>query len=137
MTAPRIWRAAATARLIHSLSFIQRDLTRRFLPAACAFHTTSVEQDSNRTSIVRCGRQSYGRMYPVLLVRPDGSTITIRYKEPRRVLMMPVDISTLSEAERKARLRKRDPKRGAAKRGQDEFEDDFRVDDYSKFWKKK
>lgn len=51
--------------------------------------------------------------------------------------MMPVDISTLSEAERKARLRKRDPKRGAAKRGQDEFEDDFRVDDYSKFWKKK
>ncbi|MGH0183323.1 UNVERIFIED_CONTAM: hypothetical protein FKN15_015278 [Acipenser sinensis] len=76
-------------------------------------------------------------MYPVLLVRPDGSTITIRYKEPRRILMMPVDISTLSEAERKARLRKRDPKRGTAKREQDEFEDDFRVDDYSKFWKKK
>lgn len=50
---------------------------------------------------------------------------------------MPVDISTLSEAERKARLRKRDPKRGTAKREQDEFEDDFRVDDYSKFWKKK
>lgn len=49
---------------------------------------------------------------------------------------MPVDITTLSEEERKIRMRKREPKR-AAKQKLDDFEDDFKVDDYSKFWKKK
>jgi hypothetical protein len=49
---------------------------------------------------------------------------------------MPVDISTLSEEERKMRMRKRDPRKGAVKQRTVEFEDDFKVDDYSKFWKK-
>jgi len=38
--------------------------------------------------VVRFGRQKYERMYPVLLVRPDGSTINIRYKEPKRIMMV-------------------------------------------------
>lgn len=49
---------------------------------------------------------------------------------------MPVDITTLSEEERKIRMRKREPKR-AAKPKLDDFVEDFNVDDYSKFWKKK
>jgi len=49
---------------------------------------------------------------------------------------MPVDIATLSEEERKIRMRKRGPKRAATQNLED-FEDDFKVDDYSKFWKKK
>ncbi len=48
---------------------------------------------------------------------------------------MPVDITTLSEEERKLRMRKREPKR-ASKQKLDDFEEDFNVDDYSKFWKK-
>lgn len=81
-------------------------------------------------------RQKYARTYPVMLVRPDGSSIHIRYKEPRRILSIPVDINTLPEAERKARLRKRDAGRLKPK---DEitFEDDFKLDEYRKFWKKK
>lgn len=50
---------------------------------------------------------------------------------------MPVDITTLSETERKARFRKRDPKRLQPKEEKDEFVDEFNVDDYKKFWKKK
>ncbi|XP_073675872.1 large ribosomal subunit protein mL55 [Garra rufa] len=115
---------------------LQAVVTQRCLQATSTFHTTVFQSNSNRTCVVRFGRQKYERLYPVLLVRPDGSTINIRYKEPRRIMKMPVDITTLTEEERKIRMRKREPKR-AAKKKLDDFEDDFKVDDYSKFWKKK
>ncbi|KAF4110183.1 large ribosomal subunit protein mL55 [Onychostoma macrolepis] len=115
---------------------LQAVVTHRCLQATSTFHTTVFQSDSNRTCVVRFGRQKYDRVYPVLLVKPDGSTINIRYKEPRRIMKMPVDITTLSEEERKIRMRKREPKR-AVKQKLDDLEDDFKVDDYSKFWKKK
>ncbi|XP_055024333.2 large ribosomal subunit protein mL55 [Misgurnus anguillicaudatus] len=112
-------------------------VTYRCSQVTSTFHSTAGQLNSNRTCVVRFGRQKYERLYPVLLVRPDGSTINIRYKEPRRVMMMPVDITSLSEEERKIRMRKREPKRGAVKQKLEEFDDDFKVDDYSKFWKTK
>ncbi|MEQ2257465.1 hypothetical protein ILYODFUR_035101 [Ilyodon furcidens] len=51
-------------------------------------HSHGAQFSSNRTSVVRCGRQSYERQYPVLLVRPDGSTVSIRYQEPRRLILV-------------------------------------------------
>lgn len=55
---------------------------------ASRLHTQIPQYNSNRTSVVRCGRHKYERLYPVTLVQPDGATVTIRYKEPRHILMV-------------------------------------------------
>ncbi|XP_062978711.1 large ribosomal subunit protein mL55 [Elgaria multicarinata webbii] len=119
-----------------TLRFLQLEALSGLFARPCGLHTSASQPNSNRTSIVCIARQKYSRTYPVLLVRPDGSTIHIRYKEPRRILSIPVDINTLPEAERKARLRKRDASKLKAK-PETPFEDDFKLDDYRKFWKKK
>ncbi|XP_074841394.1 large ribosomal subunit protein mL55 [Carettochelys insculpta] len=123
------------AAITRTLGVLQQGAMHRLLPIACHLHTSLSQQDSNRTSIARIQRKTYGRLYPVLLVRPDGSTLHIRYKEPRRILTMPVDLSTLSEAERRARFRKRNAGRIETKQ-EKELEDEFNLDDYRKFWKK-
>ncbi|XP_072186510.1 large ribosomal subunit protein mL55 isoform X2 [Excalfactoria chinensis] len=103
-------------------------LQPRCLHTACSHH------NSNRTSITHLRRQVFGRLYPLLLVRTDGSTIHIRYKEPKRILMLPVDSSTLPEAERKARLRRQFPSKLRAK--QEETLEELDLEKYKKFWKK-
>ncbi|XP_055661242.1 39S ribosomal protein L55, mitochondrial isoform X2 [Falco peregrinus] len=79
-------------------------------------------------------RQLYGRLYPVLLVKTDGSTIHLRYKEPKKILMLPLDSSTLPEAERKARLRRQFPSRAKAK--PEETFEAIDMETYKRFWKK-
>ncbi|XP_077574128.1 large ribosomal subunit protein mL55 [Stigmatopora nigra] len=97
--------------------------------------TVSNRLNSNKTSVVRCSRQKYERLYPVLMLRPDGSTVNIRYKEPRRILVMPVDPSTLSEEERRRRQKKREVKK-TVKEATVHYDDDFKVDKYRQFWNK-
>lgn len=50
-------------------------------------HCSTLRFLSSTPTVVRCGRQKM-RLYPVMLVQPDGSTVNIRYKEPRRILMV-------------------------------------------------
>lgn len=73
-------------------------------------------------------------MYPVTLVHPDGSTIVIRYKEPRRIITLPIDIETLTPEQKKLQLQKRKPKRII--KVVEDFEDDFDIGRYSHLWKK-
>ncbi|XP_044512921.1 39S ribosomal protein L55, mitochondrial [Gracilinanus agilis] len=124
---------AAMRRVI---CFLQQNLGKMSFPTSHHLHTSSRQPSSNRASLTRIHRETYARLYPVMLVKQDGSTIHIRYKEPRRILMMPVDIDTLSPEERKMRLRKRSAKYVEVKKKEAEFGDDFSVEQYTKFWKK-
>ncbi|XP_078007823.1 large ribosomal subunit protein mL55 [Phascolarctos cinereus] len=117
-------------------SFLQQNLVKISFPTSHHLHTSSIQLNSNRASLTRVHRKAYARLYPVMLVKQDGSTIHIRYKEPRRILTMPVDIDTLSPEERKIRLRKRNPKYVEVGKEEAEFGDDFSVEQYAKFWKK-
>ncbi|XP_074053883.1 large ribosomal subunit protein mL55 [Macrotis lagotis] len=125
---------AAVRRMI---CFLQQNLVKISFPSLHHLHTSSIQLNSNRASLTRIHRKAYTRLYPVLLVKQDGSTIRIRYKEPRRILTMPVDIDTLSPEERRMRLRKRNLRNTEVEKKEAEFEDDFSVEQYAKFWKKK
>ncbi|XP_032935389.1 39S ribosomal protein L55, mitochondrial isoform X2 [Catharus ustulatus] len=93
-----------------------------------------VRSNSNRAAIGHLHRQLYGRRYPVLLVSSDGSTVRLRYSEPKRILMLPLDSSTLPEAERKARLRRQFRSKPKAK--EEETFEGIDLETYKKFWKK-
>lgn len=41
---------------------------------------------SSTAAITKVHRKVYGRSFPTLLVQPDGSSIRIRYHEPRRII---------------------------------------------------
>ncbi|XP_019630364.1 PREDICTED: 39S ribosomal protein L55, mitochondrial-like [Branchiostoma belcheri] len=94
-----------------------------------------VRHNSNRTTIARLNRTKYARTYNARVVQPDGSTITVPYKEPIGVIKMPLDIDSLSDQERRLRMAKRMPKQ--VQRVEEEFEDDFDAKRYSHLFKKK
>ncbi|KAK3794614.1 hypothetical protein RRG08_003760 [Elysia crispata] len=93
----------------------------------CAAH------NSNVAAVTRTKRIVYPRTYPTLLVYPDGSTITIRYKEPRKIIKLPLDFSQLSDAERRKVLANRKPKQKLETI--EDYGDTFDVSEYSKYFK--
>lgn len=69
-----------------------------------------------------------------MMVLPDGATINIHYKEPRKIIKLPLDLSTLSDEERQARLQRRKPKKKIII--EEDIEDNFDANKYSHLWKK-
>ncbi|XP_015997821.1 39S ribosomal protein L55, mitochondrial isoform X2 [Rousettus aegyptiacus] len=118
------------------LGLLRQHVVTRVAPVGCHLHTSSWWADSSRALLTRVHRQVYARLYPVLLVKKDGSTIHIRYREPRRMLEMPVDLDVLSPEERRARLRKREAQ-FQDKKEEPELGDDFDMERYKQFWAKK
>ncbi|XP_075971107.1 mitochondrial ribosomal protein L55 [Anticarsia gemmatalis] len=91
--------------------------------------------NSNISSVTKIHREIYARMYPTTVVLPDGASINIRYHEPRKIIKLPLDLSKLSEEEKKMRLEKRKPKRKV--KITDDIDDDFNAKKYLKYMKKK
>ncbi|KAB7496551.1 39S ribosomal protein L55, mitochondrial [Armadillidium nasatum] len=73
-------------------------------------------------------------MYPTHLIFSDGSSILIRYQEPRKIIKLPLDISALTEEERIRRLYNRKPKTKVII--QEDIEDSFDVGNFSYAWSK-
>lgn len=85
-------------------------------------------------AITKKHRKIYERTYPTILVLSDGSSINIEYHEPRKIITLPLDINTLSEAERKARIERRKPKTRV--KIVEDIEDDFDESRYLKVAKR-
>ena len=66
-----------------------------------------VRHNCYRACIGKNPREKFARLYPTILVQPDGSSIRINYREPISIIKLPFDLSTLDEEERKKRLSKR------------------------------
>uniref|UniRef100_A0A2M4AUM5 Putative 39s ribosomal protein l55 mitochondrial n=1 Tax=Anopheles triannulatus TaxID=58253 RepID=A0A2M4AUM5_9DIPT len=109
----------------------------RLIPAAVPYFSGNLVRciSSNSAAIVKVHRSIYARRYPTMMVLPDGATINISYHEPRRIIKLPLDLSLLSEAERKARIEKRKPKQRI--RIEDDVEDTFNANKYLKYMKRK
>lgn len=90
---------------------------------------------SATAAVTRLHRTVYCRMYPTVVVQPDGSTINIRYHEPRKIIKLPLDLNTLSEADRKARLEARKPRKKV--KTMEEVEDTYNAKKYMKYIRKK
>merc|ERR1711976_611754 len=83
------------------LNLIRLTVGSRELCHRCLAVLTTQPQrcNSNRASITRINRKYYARTYPTLLIQPDGSSINIKYKLPRKIIKLPVDTSTLTPEE--------------------------------------
>ncbi|XP_067008115.1 large ribosomal subunit protein mL55 isoform X2 [Anabrus simplex] len=90
--------------------------------------------NSHTADICKTHRLTYARTYPTVVVAPDGSSINIRYNEPRAIIKLPLDLSTLSELERKLRIERRKPKEKL--KIEEDIEDDFDANKYIHLIKK-
>ncbi|XP_031640825.1 39S ribosomal protein L55, mitochondrial [Contarinia nasturtii] len=89
---------------------------------------------SATASITKTHRIFYCRHYPTTLVNPDGSTLTIRYHEPRKIIHLPLDLTLLTEEERKLRLERRKP--SVVLKVEDDLDDNFSAKKYLRYIKK-
>ncbi|VDO61213.1 unnamed protein product [Heligmosomoides polygyrus] len=81
-----------------------------FVSLGTVFSSGSRRGNAWRACLGKISRSQYLRHYPVKLIRADGSTIEIRFLEPRAVVQLPVDLNALTEEEKRHRLAARKPK---------------------------
>lgn len=84
-------------------------------------------------AITKKHRAMYERTYPTTLVLPDGSSIEIEYHEPRKIIILPLNIAELTQEQQKKRLEMRKPKTKVVIT--EEIEDSFDENRYLNFKK--
>lgn len=62
-------------------------------------------------AITRTPKATYPRTYKVRLVLPDGSTYSIRYEEPFKIIKQPIDPTYMTEEEKKERMNRLKPEK--------------------------
>ncbi|XP_023349780.1 39S ribosomal protein L55, mitochondrial [Eurytemora carolleeae] len=55
----------------------------------------------NRAGITRTKRAMYMYQFPTSVVNPDGSTIQVKYPEPRVLLKLPLDLESATPAQKR------------------------------------
>lgn len=96
--------------------------------------TPAARGNSNAASVTRVKRATYVRSYPTVLVQPDGSTINVRYHEPRQLIKLPLRFEELTPEQQQIVLVKRKPPEKIIV--QEEIEDNFDSKQYLKYIKK-
>jgi len=91
---------------------------------------TQMRTNCHRASITRIHRSVYTKPYKTMLCLQDGSTITVRTREPLKIMVMCDDLKTMDPDQKEARFRKR--KRQDQEIVADEFDDDFDFGEYVK-----
>jgi len=94
----------------------------------------SRQLNCNVAAVTRVHRRLATQLYPTRVVLTDGSTIAARYPQPRKIIKLPLDLTTLTEEQRLLRLQRRKPRQKVAL--QEEVEDSFDASQYRKFWKR-
>ncbi|XP_002120386.2 large ribosomal subunit protein mL55-like [Ciona intestinalis] len=61
-----------------------------------------IRRNSTRCSISKQSRFTYPRMYKTTVALSDGSTITVRLNQPRKIIKLPMDVLQLTDSERRA-----------------------------------
>ncbi|XP_050436459.1 39S ribosomal protein L55, mitochondrial [Adelges cooleyi] len=89
---------------------------------------------SNSASITKIHRKIYPQHYLTKIVKPDGSSFTVRYHEPRMIIKLPLDLNLISEEEKKRRIEARRPKKKV--KIVEELNDSFDRSKYLKYFKK-
>lgn len=84
-------------------------------------------------AITKKHRKIYERMYPIILVLSDGSSMDIEYHEPRKIITLPLNLAELTPEQQKRRLEMRKPKTKIVIT--EEIEDSFDENRYLNFRK--
>ncbi|OAF67146.1 39S ribosomal protein L55, mitochondrial [Intoshia linei] len=94
----------------------------------------TVQPNCNMFKLTTIKRKNYIRMYPVNFIFNDGSSITVRHKEPRKIIKLPLDLRKFTPEQMAAFKQKRKPtnKMKISKKENDEY---FNNDQYSFLWK--
>lgn len=65
------------------------------------FLTVARQLNANRCVVTKVKRATFARLHPTTGVLPDGSTITVKYLEPRPLIKFPIKLEEASEEDKK------------------------------------